>query len=438
MIKIFKILICGLLVAFVSGCISSTPDFGQKSAGPSSDKSTPSGQTMTKALQNDIKFIKVENLPIHTKAVLAAVLQKIRKQKITVEGVKFDPNGSHEIDSEYSDFTGYNVEALEIDWEKIVPTRQKTNIVFLRGVFTFMNEIGQTLSEKFFVDYTVAPKKPIVINNSVTVPLYTDAPTVVGFFIDHKLLASATPYLSTFKDFYLFASLNNINMHATEEEKLNNEKYENLSFFNKMKNTDLLVKPVDSEFAFLAFCMDRISPLGSFLIKISKNPSGAGLSGVEPESLMFDDGFTIGLIQGKGKLFDLKAKFYIQAHYTKDNNATDPAKVALFSSLKFFGPVTPLTAPPGGEWIQNKIAAAGQVKTEQVPKNSVVSRFLNPKNIDDAKLIQQALKDRGYYTSKIDGLFGKGSLRALQAFRKDVMGDDSAKWDMKTQKKLFP
>jgi hypothetical protein len=191
---------------------------------------------------------------------------------------------------------------------------------------------------------------------------------------------------------------------------------------------------MSGNFAFLAFCMDRISPLGRFSMTVCDNPDGSGMSGIEPEYLVFDDGFTIGLLQAKGDLFDAKSKFYIQAHYAKDDSAAPPVKVALFSSLKFMDQLSTLASPPGGEWIQAKKTQARETKSSE---NPIEARFLDPKNKDDAKLIQQALKDLGYYKGKIDGLFGKGSLRALQLFRKSAMGKDAPQWDMETQNRLF-
>lgn len=36
---------------------------------------------------------------------------------------------------------------------------------------------------------------------------------------------------------------------------------------------------------------------------------------------------------------------------------------------------------------------------------------------DDAKLVQSRLKELGYYTGKVDGKFGSGSVKALEAFQ---------------------
>jgi hypothetical protein len=71
------------------------------------------------------------------------------------------------------------------------------------------------------------------------------------------------------------------------------------------------------------------------------------LTGLKPAIVSFEI-----LTPYKAKLFDKQAPFYIQAYYAKDDSAGDPAKVALFSSLKFFGPLSSLAIPPGGEWVK--------------------------------------------------------------------------------------
>lgn len=439
MLRIVRILACALLAVFAGGCVMNSLNTITRPAAPERDQ-----QIDGAALAKDAYFIKLENLPVHTKTVLAAVLQKMRKGKETVAGVDFDRNGSHEIGDPYMDYSKYNVQVLEIDFERIRPVDKKTNTVLLRGVFTFANAVGQTFSDQFFIDYTVASGRPIVINSSVTIPLYTDTPTVIGFFVDHAALSSAAPYLATFKDFYLFAALNGIDMFATQEEIQINNKYNELSFIDKIKNVDMLGAPREGEFAFLAFCMDRIGPLGQFSIKSFEGTVGGNLSNAKPEYLMFDDGYAIGMLQGKGKLFSQASPFSIHAYYTKDETVAAPVKVARFTNQKFYGPVSALATPPGGEWIHAKKAGGGQAGTQpvraqaQAATHPTAGRFLDPQNLDDAKRIQEALKQRGYYKSNVDGLFGKGSLAALRAFRKDTMGQDSAIWDMETQKMLFP
>jgi peptidoglycan hydrolase-like protein with peptidoglycan-binding domain len=63
--------------------------------------------------------------------------------------------------------------------------------------------------------------------------------------------------------------------------------------------------------------------------------------------------------------------------------------------------------------------------------------FLNPSLKSDAKIIQKRLADLGYYNMEVDGLFGKGSQRAVQSFKKDNGLGDNATWDIRTQKTLF-
>lgn len=63
--------------------------------------------------------------------------------------------------------------------------------------------------------------------------------------------------------------------------------------------------------------------------------------------------------------------------------------------------------------------------------------FLNPKDKNEAILIQRRLSELGIYTGAIDGIFGKGSRTALARYKKNAgLGNDS-NWDLPTQKALF-
>lgn len=65
-------------------------------------------------------------------------------------------------------------------------------------------------------------------------------------------------------------------------------------------------------------------------------------------------------------------------------------------------------------------------------------RLLDLQSKNNAILIQKQLAKLGYYTSIIDGIWGKGSKTALQSFKvRNGLGYSNV-WDIETQKKLFP
>jgi N-acetylmuramoyl-L-alanine amidase len=63
--------------------------------------------------------------------------------------------------------------------------------------------------------------------------------------------------------------------------------------------------------------------------------------------------------------------------------------------------------------------------------------LLNPALRTDARLIQTRLKELGYYGGKVDGLFGKGSYRALENYSLSAGISGSGRWDLTLQKELF-
>ena len=65
------------------------------------------------------------------------------------------------------------------------------------------------------------------------------------------------------------------------------------------------------------------------------------------------------------------------------------------------------------------------------------NRLLNPSKVQDASLIQKKLAQLGYYTMKIDGLWGQGSQKALQHFQRANGLRADGKWNRETQKKLL-
>ena len=63
--------------------------------------------------------------------------------------------------------------------------------------------------------------------------------------------------------------------------------------------------------------------------------------------------------------------------------------------------------------------------------------LFDPNDSDDAKKIQRRLETLGFYTSGVDGKFGRGSRRALRKFKKAKNLGDNDLWNKKTQIALF-
>jgi peptidoglycan hydrolase-like protein with peptidoglycan-binding domain len=80
---------------------------------------------------------------------------------------------------------------------------------------------------------------------------------------------------------------------------------------------------------------------------------------------------------------------------------------------------------------------AGEAPGDSQESISSGSALLNPSSSQDARKIQTRLQELGLYKGPIDGLWGKGSQAALNAFKKQNSLADPDKWDKETQMLLF-
>ena len=80
---------------------------------------------------------------------------------------------------------------------------------------------------------------------------------------------------------------------------------------------------------------------------------------------------------------------------------------------------------------------AGEAPGDSQESISSGSVFLNPSSSQDARKIQTRLQELGLYKGPIDGIWGKGSQAALNAFKKQNSLADPDKWDKETQMLLF-
>ena len=176
----------------------------------------------------------------------------------------------------------------------------------------------------------------------------------------------------------------------------------------------------------MVFCLERLAPEAEFAVKSTSEETvhGAPLG----QTLYLDDaGWRIAAMGGTAKLNSKSDKFFVYATYNPDRKALKkPILVGKFSSLRDY------SSRPGLQHRTVQHAPAGS--TGPIGRGDV---FLNPASHPDAVKIQQRLADQGYYRSKVDGAFGKGSRASLKAFRQKAgLGYDS-RWDMATQKALF-
>jgi|GEM_PF-3145339 len=411
---LLKIFFCCFLLFSLAACLADKNTTGSDPSQIASEE---------QALQKETIVTTADSLPNHTQAVLSALLSGMRGEKVRVRNVSFDPKGEHDLGGQYADYKHFGVVATEVDLDMVVPVNKTTSLGVLRGVFNFVSDIGQKRSEFFFANYTITKKKKLVITESVSGPVYPEFPDTVCFFLKHEDLAAAAEQLTSIRSLFLFALANSIDVFATPEEVEKKDEYEQLSFFQKMKSTGLMRRPKNEELAILVFMMDRISPVARFEATMTNAKNGGSSGPVKPTYLFDDVGYGVAIFQGKGKLFDRNKPFYVHAYYAQEDAKLE--RISMYSSGLFYDEVESVS-PPGSKWMESALKSS-----------KMHSRLFNLRDRNDARKVQQALKDKGYYTTKVDGLFGKGSKKALRAYKKSEMGLDDYKWNMNTQKQLF-
>jgi len=82
-----------------------------------------------------------------------------------------------------------------------------------------------------------------------------------------------------------------------------------------------------------------------------------------------------------------------------------------------------------------EMLASWRIEDSRVSSTEI--RLLNPQRRNDARQIQKKLKEMGYYTSKVDGIWGPNSKAALRTFQKNHALTNDGEWDSITQFFLF-
>src|SRR5262245_42382196 len=65
------------------------------------------------------------------------------------------------------------------------------------------------------------------------------------------------------------------------------------------------------------------------------------------------------------------------------------------------------------------VSLTSQAASEASPSASPVTSAPTPRSINDVLAAQQRLKDRGYYSGRVDGVIGPNTEAALRAYQRD-------------------
>ncbi len=433
MLKLFTRYAVMLTLIGLTGCVGAV-----NQGGPSGGGQQGAGPVIEVPHR---KFVDKTNIPADAELVMAAIINAMRGGGEIIPNVGFDPEGTHGFFDDPFTFDTFDVEFVDVNYFKTERPLDRVRYALLEGGFYLTDPIGRSAYVWFKADYAVSGQDIIITRTEYDI-LTGSHPEIKAFILPRAVFdAIPVSVRNDFAALYLLASQNAVSMTPTADEKIRHEQYEQLSFMQRMKYES--ASEPDS-YCVLVFCMERLNPDSRFVVTVSGSESPGGKSSADVH-YMSDKAWVVALAAGKFALdaYDSEVFFHVAFNPGTDPDNAELEPIARFSSLKNYHadqkkePVNPYLEDLKQQGIAP--AVSGQDTTAASNEGPISSGkvFLNPADVDDAKIIQQRLADFGYYTMKIDGAFGKGSRGALKAFKTAVgLGRDST-WDMDTQKALF-
>jgi len=425
MLKRVFLFIIIVAVTIVSGCATST-DKG----GGMFDMFKPKENIV---ILPERAFIDRSDVPGDVELVMAAVINVLRGGKDVIPHVGFDPEGTHQFLSETFSYEAFDVKFAEIIYYKTEMPEDNVRYALLEGGLYFADILGRTSYVRFMADYAISRQDIIIVNTEYEL-LPNPYPVVRAFIVPKQVIEHAPVTVkNSFLKLYALAAEHAVSMNPTPEDRERYKQYERLSFIQRLQ---YIPEAVPKSYCVLAFCMERLRPDSQFVLSVSQYET-ASLNSGSTAYYVDDKGWRVGLVAGKFAIDDYTKEVFFHVEFNPgiDPEDTEMTHVARFSSIKDYRTDrSERVQNPYIEDLKRKGYDFGRAGNGVVEYGEV---FLNPSVTKDAMIIQNRLENLGFYNMKIDGDFGPGSRRALQAFKKaSGLGNDS-QWDMNTQKALF-
>jgi len=370
---------------------------------------------------------KMADQPAHIKFVLAGMANKMRGNRDNIPEVKFSPDGKHAFYDTAFTYDDFDLHATEITGFEVKSQTDEQARMVIEGVFHFNDLFGRSSTNYFAADYTVF-KDGITIHNSGTALIAPALPDIETYFVPKASFDGVDmTTMTSFMDLYLHAVLNGLQMEPTMEERKNKEAYDQLSTSNQEAPSD----PIEPDDIFImSFCKDRLPAESSLKMRVTDKPGRWSNTLFDP-GYVYDQGWRVMIAGGGFCPNKLRTDVFINLEYnTNPELKNGSITIAEYTNQKNYADQPQYRV---------KIKSDSKASAAQPGAGPVESGalFLNPVKKEEAKLIQKRLSNLGYYKMAIDGDFGKGSQKALSAFKKENgLGDDNS-WNLVTQKMLF-
>lgn len=370
-----------------------------------------------------VDSIAADDVPGDVRLVTAAMVQKLRKDQKGIPRVNFDPAGAHYTPETRFNYRGFSVSGISINDHWAKDTGRKSFDCRVAGTMLFSDTLGRRAVVSFSADYELFRDR-ILIRNSLVQPVPPVFPNTRAFIIEGSELQAIVDRRPGFEDFFTGVVSKAHSMTPTAEERRERQELEKLSVFERLRRGTGIERQPNF---MVVFVMDRLTPDAEIDVVVSRNPNDR-VSMAKPVYRDFD-GWRVAVFGGNFAIdHDV---FYAQVLYRPAPGVlpegNDRVMVGLFSSEKNYG-VTEASARSIGR-------AGGGVSTEG--PLGLGSYALDPSRRDEASLIQSRLAELGFYRMTVDGLWGPGSRRALEAYQRAVGLNPNGNWDMGTQRRLF-
>jgi hypothetical protein len=421
--RYFKILFLFILVSLlITGCVSQQ-GLKQQKTGPA--------QTRIDAPPRYL--LNLDQAADDVKLVLSALVNKMRGDIEPIKGVVFDPSADNRVKEVNCLNQGFALNIIDISGYQAIKISDKKAKAFIEGYFQFKDFIGRMASFYFIANYSLTPNA-LTIHSCATLPMPSLSPILETYFIPKSAFDEVSiNEFNSFTDLYLFALMYAVPMMPTDEERKEYEARKNMSFISKIK-ASIKEKREDDDYYILVFCMNWLSPESSLEMKVSKTTGMGGKNLAEPVYLYWEN-WRVLIAGGNFDPHATRGIFYTNVAYNFDpKSGTKPVFLGSFANRKNF--TVSRRKSLNVQVVTRKEETTSPVDTNPAPLKSE-SVLLDPYRKADAMKIQKQLAKLGYYKTKVDGMFGKGSRKALKQFKQDHNLGENDSWDINTQKVLF-
>ncbi|GEM_PF-4489457 len=400
------------VVVFFIGCV------GLKGAFKGKDKE--SGDRIKMVVPRRLA-VRPREVPRHVKLATSGLVLRMRHRQPPGKAVVFSSGRKHRVREKGFDYSGFRWTLLDLTACRAAGGKGGQVLVHLEGLLHFADSLDRRSTSSFAMDYVVGRNRPLEITSSRIVHVKPVWPRVKAYFVPLAELKKNLARLKTFRDYYRFAATHFVSMYASARQAKAKARWDSLSAFQKLRSRPPRTA-LEGDWAVMIFCLDRLAPDSLLDVKVISG-TGSSMKQVAVKPAVFDEhGWKVIVVTGHGRLHDSSNPFRVDVFYRMEASpAAKPLLVGRFDSRLDYSRY-------------RRARAAGSAAEGPL---ALGRRLLDPARRHDARLIQQRLKELGYYRLKVDGSFGRGSRASLRAFNREVLHVDKYRWDIEVQKALF-